>query len=132
LGCYALLAATVVLLAVFVYLPVFWAFTRSLYQFEVGGEAKYIGLLNYAEFFTGDLIIWPSFVNMILFTLIAVCVRLTIPVCRGKAIYSFADRTGPLFLPHYVPDPIVVPGVAIPTDLGRTDLCGPGPAQRGT
>jgi len=113
LTCYALLAATLGLLAVFVYLPVIWAFTKSLYQFEVGGEATFIGLENYAELLTRDPIIWPAFLNMAILTVIAVSVRLSIPLVVARLIFALtSERSRYLYRVLFLA-PIVVPGVAI-------------------
>lgn len=113
LSCYALLAATLVLLAVFVYVPVVWAFSNSLYQFEVGGESKFIGLRNYREFLFEDAVTWPSFLNMAVLTLIAVAVRLTIPLIVAKLICSLPHERGRYFYRLLFLIPIVVPGVAV-------------------
>jgi len=113
LSCYALLAPAVILVAVFVYLPVIWAFSKSLYQFEVGGESRFIGLANYQEFFTDDPVIWPSFLNMMLLTLIAVFVRLTIPVLVAKFIFSLTNERSRYFYRILFLIPIVVPAVAV-------------------
>ncbi len=113
LGCYALLAPAMLLVAVFVYWPVVWAFSKSLYQFEVGGEPRFIGLDNYREIFTGDPVMGPAFVNMMLFTLIAVIVRLTIPVLVAKLIFSLSSERGRYFYRILFLIPIVAPAVAV-------------------
>jgi len=113
LSCYALLAPTVLLLVVFVYLPVTWAFSKSLLQFEVGGKAHFIGLANYKELVFGDPIVWPSFFNMFVLTLIAVAVRLTFPVVAAKLVYSLtSDRSRYIYRIVFLL-PIVVPSVAV-------------------
>lgn len=118
LSCYAILAPTILLLCVFVYLPVLWAFSKSLYQFEVGGESRFIGLANYKEFLSGDPTIWPSFLNMAIFTLIAVCARLTIPVVVAKFIFSLTNERSRYFYRILFLLPIVVPAVAIQLTWG--------------
>ncbi len=113
LGCYALLAPAMLLVAVFVYWPVVWAFSKSLYQFEVGGESRFIGLGNYREIFTGDPVMGPAFINMMLFTFIAVAVRLTIPVLVAKLIFSLSSERGRYFYRIVFLIPIVAPAVAV-------------------
>jgi raffinose/stachyose/melibiose transport system permease protein len=113
LGCYGLLSITVLLLSIFVYLPVFWAFSKSLYQFEVGGESQFIGLQNYNEILTRDPIIWPSFFNMLLLTFIAVCIRLSVPLVVARLIYALPQERGRYFYRVLFLTPIVVPGVAV-------------------
>ena len=113
LGCYGLLSATVLLLSIFVYLPVFWAFSKSLYMFEVGGESEFIGLQNYVEILTRDPIVWPSFLNMFLLTLIAVCIRLSVPLVVARLIYALPQERGRYFYRVLFLTPIVVPAVAV-------------------
>src|SRR2546421_11485347 len=50
LSLYALLAPTFILLAVFSLVPFVIAIVTSFYDYEVGGESKFIGLANYAEY----------------------------------------------------------------------------------
>lgn len=112
-SCYALLFVPVVLLTLFVYIPVIWAFTRSLYQFEIGGESRFVGFRNYVEFLTGDPVTYPSLLNMLLLTLFAVCVRLSVPLVVAKLIHSLTnDRARYVYRIVFLL-PVVVPGVAI-------------------
>lgn len=113
LTCYALLAVTLGLLTLFVYVPVVWAFSNSLFQFEVGGDAQFIGLRNYREFLFEDTVTWPSFLNMTILTLIAVAVRLTAPLGVAKLICSLPHERGRYFYRLLFLIPIVVPGVAV-------------------
>lgn len=113
LSCWGLVAIPLFLLTLFVYVPVVWAFSKSLYQFEVGSASRFVGFRNYVEFLTRDPITWPSFVNMLLFTLIAVCIRLSIPLLVAKFIYSLPGEGGRYFYRIIFLAPIVVPGVAI-------------------
>ena len=113
LSCYGLLAATILLLSTFVYLPVIWAFSKSLYQFEVGADATFVGLSNYIEFLTRDPIIWTAFLNMAIFTVIAVTIRLSIPLIVAKLIYSLPNERGGYAYRIIFLIPIVVPGVAV-------------------
>ncbi|MCL5269762.1 MAG: sugar ABC transporter permease [bacterium] len=112
LGCYGLLAATVILLTVFIYLPVAWAFTKSLYQFEIGGDSQFVGLGNYREFFN-DPTLWPSFGHMLFLTSFAVCVRLSMPLIVAKLIHSVRHEKWRYFYRILFLVPIVVPGVAV-------------------
>ncbi|MBP8131857.1 MAG: sugar ABC transporter permease [Candidatus Hydrogenedentes bacterium] len=113
LTCYALLATTLVLLGLFVYIPVVWAFSNSLYQFEVGGDAQFIGLRNYREFLFEDAVTWPSILNMAILTLLAVAVRLTIPLVVAKLICALPHERGRYLYRLLFLIPIVVPAVAI-------------------
>jgi raffinose/stachyose/melibiose transport system permease protein len=113
LSCWSLITVTILLLSIFVYLPVVWAFTKSLYQFEVGSASTFVGLRNYAEFLFRDPIIWPSFLNMAILTLIAVSLRLSMPLLMAKLIYSLpGERSRYLYRILFLV-PIVVPAVAV-------------------
>src|SRR4051812_35830199 len=50
LGLYAILAPTFLLLAVFCLVPFLIAIATSFFNYEVGGEAKFVGLSNYLEY----------------------------------------------------------------------------------
>ncbi len=113
LSCYALLAASVGLLCLFVYVPVIWAFTKSLYQFEVGGKSTFIGLDNYAEFLTRDPIIWPAFANLAVLCAVAVLFRLTVPLVVAKLIYELPHERARYAYRILFLVPIVVPLVAV-------------------
>ena len=113
LGCYLLVSVTLVLLSIFVYLPVIWAFTKSLFEFEVGSASKFVGLANYIEFLTLDPITWVSLFNMLFLTFFAVCVRLTFPLVVAKLIHSLPNERWRYIYRIVFLVPIVVPGVAI-------------------
>ena len=112
-SCYALLLVPLILLAVFVYAPFFWAFTGSLYEFEVGAPARFVGLNNFAEILFRDPIIWPAFTNMLFLTVFLLCVRLTIPLIVAKLIYSLPGERSRYVYRIIFLVPIVVPGVAV-------------------
>jgi len=112
-SCYSLVLASLVLLSVFVYLPVIWAFTKSLFEFEVGADARFVGLGNYAEFLSLDPVTWISLFNMLFFTGFAVCVRLTFPLVVAKLIHSLPSERWRYVYRILFLVPIVVPGVAV-------------------
>jgi raffinose/stachyose/melibiose transport system permease protein len=113
LACYVIVAIPVLLLTLFVYVPVIWAFSKSLYQFEIGGESTFVGLANYVEFLTADPVAWPSLWHMLLLTLFAVCVRLSIPLAVAKLVHSIPVERWRYVYRIVFLTPIVVPGVAI-------------------
>lgn len=113
LSCYALLVPSVFLLAVFTYVPVIWAFTKSLYAFEIGASARFVGLRNYIEFLTRDPVTYPSLLNMLFLTTFAVCVRLTVPLIVAKLIHSLRFERPRYFFRIVFLLPVVVPGVAV-------------------
>lgn len=113
LACYAIVAIPVLLLTVFVYLPVFWAFSKSLFQFEIGGESTFVGLANYVEFLTADPVTWPSLGHMLLLTAFAACMRLSIPLVVAKLVHSIPVERWRYVYRIVFLTPIVVPGVAV-------------------
>ncbi|HIJ75020.1 MAG TPA: sugar ABC transporter permease [Candidatus Hydrogenedentes bacterium] len=113
LSCYGLLLVPLALLTLFVYVPVMWAFTKSLFQFEVGGASRFIGLDNYVEFITRDPTTIPSFLNMLFLTLFAVCTRLSIPLILAKLIHALASERARYFYRVLFLIPVLVPGVAV-------------------
>jgi raffinose/stachyose/melibiose transport system permease protein len=111
--CYALLALPILLLGVFVYIPVAWAFSKSLYAYEIGGDSTFIGLANYLEYFTLDPSTYIALVNMLVFTLAAVLIRLTMPLIVAKLILSLtSERWRHLYRVAFLL-PVVVPSVAV-------------------
>ena len=113
LGRYAIILPGIVLLLTFIYLPVVWAFSKSLQEFEVGGPARFVGLANYREYLTLDPTCWPSVLNMLMLTMFAVCVRLTVPLIVAKLIHSLPRERWRHFYRVMFLAPIVVPGVAV-------------------
>jgi raffinose/stachyose/melibiose transport system permease protein len=112
-SCHALLLPSVVLLLTFIYLPVAWAFLKSLYEFEVGSPARFVGLANYLDYLVNDPPTWPSVFNMFLLTAVGVFVRLSFPLVVAKLIHSLPyERTRYLYRLAFL-IPIVVPGVAV-------------------
>lgn len=110
---YAIILPSIVLLLTFVYLPVFWAFSKSLYAFEVGGTSTFIGLQNYSEYLGADPTFLPSLWQMGILTFFAVCVRLSIPLVVAKLIHSLPTERWRYLYRIVFLVPIVVPGVAV-------------------
>ena len=114
-GCYGLLLPTLVLLGVFTFTPMIWAFSKSFYRYEVGGEAeaRWVGLGNYLEFLTDDPTFLISFANMLFLTAFAVIVRLLVPLVVAKLIISLRDERYRHVYRIVFLAPIVVPMVAV-------------------
>jgi raffinose/stachyose/melibiose transport system permease protein len=110
--CYALLVPTYVLLIVFTFIPVAWAFSTSLYRYEIGAESEFIGLANYYEYF-GDPTFVASFATMLFLTGFALVARLTMPLFVAKLIISLPTERGRHFYRILFLVPIVVPLVAM-------------------
>ncbi|RLD12068.1 MAG: hypothetical protein DRI44_01970 [Chlamydiae bacterium] len=112
LVCYSIIIIPILLLGLFTYLPVFWAFQKSFYDFEIGGISHFVGLSHYIEYFTTDPTTYISLVNMAFFTLFAVVVRLSLPLIVAKLIISIQSERWRHFYRILFLAPIVVPGVA--------------------
>jgi raffinose/stachyose/melibiose transport system permease protein len=112
IGLYALLAPTFILLAIFSLVPFAVAFITSFYDYEVGGERKFIGLANYAEYFR-DYTFAQSFRNMLLLTGFQVFVVMLVPLTVAKLIFSLSSPRASYIYRIIFLLPIVVPNVAV-------------------
>lgn len=111
--CYAVVLPSLILLMTFTYLPVFWAFSKSLYDFEIGGDSRFVGLANYIQFLKNDPITYSSMLHMLFFTVFGVCIRLSIPLIVAKLIISLpSERWKHLYRTAFM-IPIIVPPVAV-------------------
>lgn len=119
---YLVLTPSLGLLAIFCLVPFVWAFTKSFYNFEVGGDQTFVGFGNYIEYLTNDPTLLPSLGHMLVLTLVMLTVSLTVPLLVAKLIFELTrfggDGTGERAAHFYrvlFIAPIVVPGVAIQT-----------------
>lgn len=108
---YLLLLPTYLLLSVFSFIPFFWAFSTSLYDYEIGGERRFIGLANYLEYF-GDVTFLLSFRNMFFLTAFSVVVATIIPLIVAKLIFSLSSERSRYMYRILFLIPIVVPTMA--------------------
>jgi len=74
---YAFLAPSLVLLGLFVFLPLGWAFVISLKQTNGFGDGAFVGLSNYGRLLT-DPVFWRVTFNTVLFTSIVVPVSMAL------------------------------------------------------
>ena len=74
---YAFLAPSLVLLGLFVFLPLGWAFVISLKQTNGFGDGAFVGLANYGRLLT-DPVFWRVTLNTALFTIIVVPVSMAL------------------------------------------------------
>lgn len=111
-SCYSFIIIPVGLLALFCYLPVMWAFSKSLYEYEIGDQPRFVGLSHYIEFFTKDPTTWVSLLNMLFLTTFAVFMRLCTPLLVAKFIHSLPKEKWRYLYRIVFLVPIVVPGVA--------------------
>jgi ABC-type sugar transport system permease subunit len=106
-----MLTPTIALLAIFSLVPFVWAITTSLYDYEVGGESRFVGLANYAEYLR-DPTLLPSFANLLFLMLFGVLVVMTAPLTIAKLIFSLKSERARYIYRVLFLIPIVVPGVA--------------------
>jgi len=112
LGLYALITPTFFLLGVFAFIPFVWAFTTSLYDYEIGGDSAFVGLANYTEYLD-DPTFWSSFTNLVLLSIFSVVTGVVFPLGIAKLIFSLSsDRARYVYRVVFLV-PIVVPGVAV-------------------
>ena len=111
-SCYVLILPTYVLMSVFCFVPFLWALKTSLYRYEIGDDAEFVGLSNYFEYF-GDPTFGESFLNMTFLTVFAVVVNIIFPLIVAKLIISLSSERARYFYRIAFLVPIVVPGVAI-------------------
>jgi len=111
--CYGIILPALVLLLIFVYVPVIWAIVSSFSQFEIGGSQTFVGLANYREYLSSDPATWPSMGIMLLLTLFAVLIRLSVPLVVAKLIYTLPRERSRYIYRIVFLIPIVVPGVAV-------------------
>lgn len=108
---YAMLAPSLGLLAVFSLVPFLWAFATSFYDYEVGGESRFVGLANYAEYLH-DPTLLSSFANLLFLTVFGIAVVMTAPLIVAKLIFSLKSERARYAYRVLFLFPIVVPGVA--------------------
>jgi raffinose/stachyose/melibiose transport system permease protein len=109
---YLLIAPTFILLSIFSVVPFVWAFATAFYEYEVGGEATFVGLSNYIEYLS-DPTFLPSFSHMIFLTTFAVIATVVFPLTIAKLIFSLTSERASYVYRILFLFPIVVPGVAV-------------------
>jgi raffinose/stachyose/melibiose transport system permease protein len=112
LALYAILAPTFILLAIFSLVPFVIAITTSFFDYEVGGDATFVGLSNYLEYFR-DYTFWKSFGNMFFLTGFHVIAVMIVPLAVAKLIFSLASERASYLYRILFLFPIVVPNVAV-------------------
>jgi raffinose/stachyose/melibiose transport system permease protein len=108
---YGLIAPSFLLLAVFCLVPFLWAFWTSFQDYEVGGESRFIGLANYAEYLA-DPTTLPSFANMAFLTLFHIATVLVFPLFVARLIFGLSSERAQYVYRLLFLVPIVVPGIA--------------------
>ena len=112
LALYAMLTPTFLLLALFSLVPFFIAIATSFFDYEVGGEFKFVGISNYTEYLH-DYTFWQSFGNMFFLTGFAVVVVMIVPLVVAKLIFSLSSERASYVYRIIFLLPIIVPHVAV-------------------
>lgn len=109
--CYVMIAGTFALLITFSYLPAISAIYHSFTVWDGFRPARWVGLQNYREVFTSEIIFRKAFLNMAILGLWQVFRAITFPLFGAALVYRLRDeKTAYLFRLLYVL-PIVVPSV---------------------
>jgi raffinose/stachyose/melibiose transport system permease protein len=108
---YGLILPSMVLLAVFSLLPFLWAFWTSFFDYEVGGDTRFVGLANYGEYLT-DPTFLPSFANMAMLTLFHIGIVMIFPLFVARMIFGLSSERARYLYRLLFLIPIVVPGIA--------------------
>lgn len=109
---YALLGPTFVLLIIFNYYPAFLAIFRSFCRWDIGTEAKFIGVANFIELFR-DPIFLQSMVNIFKLLVFIVIVNLTIPLLVAELIFMTKSKKWNYFLRVLFVIPMLVPPIVV-------------------
>lgn len=108
---YLLLMPTFIMLSVFTFVPFVWAFSTSLYDYEIGGHRTFVGLTNYTEYFQ-DVTFLVSMRNMLLLTLFAVTANIVFPLVIARLIFALSSERARYMYRVLFLIPIVAPAVA--------------------
>ena len=112
LALYAIIAPTFILLAIFSLVPFAIAIGTSFFDYEVGGDATFIGVANYAEYLR-DYTFWKSFANLFFLTGFHVIAVMIVPLAVAKLIFSLSSERASYVYRILFLFPIVVPNVAL-------------------
>ena len=107
---YLLISPTFALLLVFNYYPAFMALYRSLFVWDIGGDAEYVGLQNFQTMLR-DQVFLLSLRNVALMTLAGIVMVLTVPIAVAEAIYRLGSQRAQYWYRIMVVLPVVIPGI---------------------
>ncbi|MGB9682731.1 MAG: carbohydrate ABC transporter permease [bacterium] len=110
---YLFVIPTFILLCIFNYYPAFSGLYRSLFDWAVGGQAKFIGLKNFIEILT-DTNFQISVINVIKLTIWNVLVpSLIIPILVAEMIFNLHSPRAKYIYRVLVISPMVIPSIVI-------------------
>lgn len=108
---YAFLMPSLVLLLVFQYYPAIMALYRSLFEWDIGAEPKWVGLENFVTMFTVDHTFQQSLWVVTQFTVFGIATVLTVPIIVAEAIYRLRDKVSSYWYRILMILPAVIPGI---------------------
>ena len=94
----------------FNYYPAFMALYRSLFIWDIGGSAEFVGFENFVTMLR-DQVFLLSLRNVALMTLAGVVAVLTVPIVVAEAIYRLASQRAQYWYRIMVVLPVVIPGI---------------------
>jgi len=106
----AALLPSVILYALFVFVPVIWSAYYSFFNWSGIGEAKYIGFQNYAELIR-DSVFWHSLKNNVIFVLASILGQ--VPIALVLAILLHKSNALQRFMRASIFMPMVLSSVVI-------------------
>ena len=109
--CYLMISGTFILLITFSYYPAISAFFHSFTIWDGFRPPQWVGLQNFKEIFTSDVIFRKALVNMLLLALWSVFRALVFPLIGAALIYRVHSEKTAYFFRLLFVLPIVVPGV---------------------
>jgi len=109
---YALLGPTFILLLIFNYYPALLALFRSFFEWDLGDEAKFIGLGNFIQLFR-DPIFYKSMVNIGKLLVFIVFVNLSVPLLVAELIFMIKSLKWNYLLRVLFVIPMLVPPIVI-------------------
>jgi len=107
---YLLISPTFILLFVFNYYPAFMALYRSLFVWDIGGDAEFVGLQNFVTM-SRDRVFLLSLWNVFQMTLAGIITILTVPILVAEAIYRLGSQRAQYWYRIMVVLPVVIPGI---------------------
>lgn len=109
--CYVMLLGTFSLLITFSYYPALSAIYHSFTIWDGFRPEKWVGLQNYQEIFTSDIIFRKGFANMLLLTVWQVVRSSVFPLLGAALLYRMRNEKLAYFYRLVFVLPLVVPGV---------------------
>ncbi|MHB1455902.1 MAG: carbohydrate ABC transporter permease [Armatimonadota bacterium] len=107
---YALLLPTVISLVVFSYYPAATALFRSLYDWDIGLPAKWVGLGNFIEMFQSRNFL-ISLKNILYITIWVVFISTVIPVFVAEMIFAVRNQKAQYWFRIWMILPAIIPSV---------------------